>query len=45
MFLVPIALGLATMVYIPDGRPHVQRSMMDDTNYLSATGSFFRILV
>jgi hypothetical protein len=43
MFLVPIALGLATMVYIPDGTPHVQRSMMDDTNYLSATGSFLRV--
>jgi hypothetical protein len=43
MFLVPIMLGLATMVYIPDGTPHVQRSMMDDTNYLSATGSFLRV--
>jgi hypothetical protein len=40
IFLIPIVLGLATMVYIPDGTPHVQRSMMDDTNYLSATGSF-----
>lgn len=43
MFLVPIVLGVATMVYIPDGTPHVQRSMMDDTNYLSATGSFLRV--
>jgi hypothetical protein len=43
LFLVPIVLGLATMVYIPDGTPHVQRSMMDDTNYLSITGSFLRV--
>jgi len=42
-FIVPIALGLATMVYIPDGFPHTQRSMMDDTNYLSTTGSFLRV--
>lgn len=43
VFLAPVVLGLATMVYIPDGMPHVQRSMMDDTNYLSATGSFLRV--
>lgn len=43
MFVVPITFGLATLVYIPDGSPHVQRSMMDDTNYLSKTGSFLRV--
>jgi hypothetical protein len=43
ILLVPIVLGFATMVYIPDGTPHVQRSMMDDTNYLSVTGSFLRV--
>lgn len=41
--VVPIVFGLATIVYIPDGFPHTQRSMMDDTNYLSATGSFLRV--
>ncbi len=43
LFGVPIMLGLAIMVYIPDGFPHTQRSMMDDTNYLSTTGSFLRV--
>jgi hypothetical protein len=43
VFLAPVVFGLATLVHIPDGTPHVQRSMMDDTNYLSATGSFLRV--
>jgi hypothetical protein len=43
MFIVPVMLGLATMVYIPDGTPHVQRSMMDDGTYLSTVGSFLRV--
>jgi hypothetical protein len=43
IFLAPVVLGLATLVYIPDGTPHIQRSLMDDTNYLSATGSFLRV--
>jgi len=43
LFVVPIVLGLATLVYIPDGFPHTQRSMMDDTNSLTATGSFLRV--
>jgi hypothetical protein len=43
LFLVPLLLGFATMVYIPDGTPHVQRSMMDDSNYLSAVNAFFRV--
>lgn len=43
LFVAPIVLGLAMMVYIPDGFPHIQRSMMDDTNYLNATGSFLRV--
>lgn len=42
-FVVPIVLGLATMAYIPDGAPHTQRSMMDDTNYLSAIGSSLQV--
>src|SRR5215813_6974310 len=42
IFIAPIALGLATMVYIPDGMPHIQRSMVSDTNYLSDVGSFLR---
>ena len=43
VFVIPIVLGLLTMAYIPDGTPHVQRSMMDDANYLSSTGSFLRV--
>ena len=43
IFLVPFALGFAAMVYIPDGTPHVQRSMMHDTNYLSSVDPFFRV--
>jgi hypothetical protein len=37
------SFGFGTMIYIPDGTPHVQRSMMDDSNYLFATNSFFRV--
>jgi hypothetical protein len=36
-------LAFAPMVYIPDGAPHVQRSMMDDANYLTAIHSFFQV--
>lgn len=43
IFIVPFALGLVTLVYIPDGTPHVQRSMMDDTNYLSDIHSFLEV--
>ena len=42
-FVIPLVLGFAMLVYIPDGTPHVQRSMMDDTNYLSAIRSFFGV--
>ena len=42
IFVGPLALGLATMVYIPNGMPHVQRSMVRDTDYLSDVGSFLR---
>lgn len=31
------------MVYIPDGTPHVQRSMVADANYLSSMNAFFRV--
>jgi hypothetical protein len=34
-FATPLFLGLATMIYIPDGMPHVQKSMVSDSNYLS----------
>ena len=43
LFVVPVLFGFATMVYIPEGTPHFERSMMDDINYLSALGSFFRV--
>jgi hypothetical protein len=43
LFAIPLLLGLAAMVYIPDGTPHVQRSMVADTNYLSSVNSFFRV--
>ena len=43
IFIIPLVLGFAMLVYIPDGTPHVQRSMMDDTNYLSAIHSFFGV--
>jgi hypothetical protein len=43
VFVFPLLGGLAMLVYIPDGTPHVQRSMVDDGNYLSDVGSFFRV--
>jgi hypothetical protein len=43
IFIIPLVLGFAMLVYIPDGTPHVQRSMMDDTNYLSGIHSFFGV--
>lgn len=43
VFVVPVVFGLATLVYIPDASPHVQHSMLDDTNYLSAVSSFFQV--
>lgn len=43
MLIIPLVLGFAMMIYIPDGTPHVQRSMMDDTNYISAIHSFFGV--
>jgi hypothetical protein len=42
-FALPVFLGLATMVYIPDGTPHVQRSMPSDSNYMSNINSFLRV--
>ena len=43
--LLPVGsvLGLATMVYIPDGIPHVHRSMIQDSNYLSSVHSFLGV--
>lgn len=43
ILIFPFALGFAVLVYIPDGTPHVQRSMSDDTNYLSSVHSFFGV--
>jgi len=43
VFVIPLVLGFAMLVYIPDGRPHVQRSMMDDTNYLSDIRAFLGV--
>ena len=40
---VGAVLGLATMVYIPDGIPHVHRSMIQDSNYLSSVHSFLGV--
>lgn len=43
--LLPVGsvLGLATMVYIPDAIPHVHRSMIQDSNYLSTVHSFLGV--
>jgi hypothetical protein len=43
--LLPVgaALGLATMMYIPDGIPHVHRSMIQDFNYMSSVRSFLGV--
>ena len=43
--LLPVGalLGLATMVYIPDGIPHVHRSMIQDFNYMSSVRSFLGV--
>jgi hypothetical protein len=43
LFAVGVILRLATIVYIPDGMPHVQRSMVEDSNYLSTAHSFFGV--
>jgi hypothetical protein len=40
---VGAVLGLATMVYIPDGMPHVHRSMIQDSNCLSTVHSFLGV--
>lgn len=42
-FALPLLLGLATMVYIPDGTPHIQRSMVRDSDYMSSINSFLRV--
>jgi hypothetical protein len=43
LFCFPLAFGLAAIVAIPDAIPHVMRSMMADTNYLSNANSFLRV--
>lgn len=42
-FVFPLFFGLATMVYIPDGTPHVQKCLVDDSNYVGDVQSFFRV--
>ena len=42
LFLVPVFLGLAAMIFKPDMFPR-GNSMMADTNYLSDVQSFFRV--
>lgn len=42
LFAIPVVMGLAVMVYIPDGTPHLQRSLIADTNYLSGINSSVR---
>jgi len=39
LFVVPIVMGLAILVYPPEGWPHLQ-SMSGDSNYMSNTGAF-----
>ena len=43
LFIGPLVFGFAMLVYIPNGTPHVRRSMMDDSNYLWKVHSFFRV--
>jgi len=43
IFVIPFVFGLATASYIPDGTPHIQRSMMNDGNFLSHTRSFLPV--
>jgi hypothetical protein len=42
LFLVPVFIGLATMVLVPNIPPHGFSSVAD-TNYLSSVTSFFRV--
>jgi hypothetical protein len=42
-FAIPIVLGFFTIVYIPDGKPHIQKSMMSDSNYISSVNSFLPV--
>jgi len=43
LFGVGVILGLATMAYIPDGIPHADRSMIEDSNYMSRVKSFLEV--
>ncbi len=43
LFAVAAILGLATLTYIPDGIPHVDRSMIEDSNYMSSVKSFLEV--
>ncbi len=43
LFAVRVLFGLATIVYIPDGIPHMHRSMFEDFNYMSSVQSFLGV--
>ena len=43
VFAIAVVFGLATMVYVPDGIPHVHRSMIADFNYTSRVRSFLSV--
>src|ERR1700674_5223249 len=42
LFCLPLMFGMMTMVAIPDAIPHIMRSMIADSNYLSTANSFLR---
>ena len=39
---LPLLFGFGTMIYIPDGTPHVQKCLIDDSNYVGSVQPFFR---
>jgi len=43
LFCFPLVFGLVAMVLIPDAYPHVKRSGIADSNYLSSANSFLRV--
>jgi tetratricopeptide (TPR) repeat protein len=42
LYLIPCILGLCAMLSIPEVQPHVMRSRLHDSNYLSDISSYFR---
>ena len=43
LFSVPVLMGVAAMIVIPDSRPETFRSMTADSNYLGDVGSFLNV--